>query len=1229
VKYGELIQFEPIESVKVLREADAADVARTDVLTFVISSRMAEQLTEIIFPNLQFDEPADQHGLLVVANYGTGKTHLMSVIGAVAEHAEFAELLTNPNVRNASSAIAGRFRVIRAEIGTTRMSLRDIVCAELTRGLARMGIDFTFPDLGSVTNTKDSLVDMMAAVEAADPGRGLLLVLDELLDYLQGRRDAELFQDLRFLREIGEICRSTRFRFIAGVQETIFDNPRFHGAADAMLRVKDRFQQVRISREDIAFVVQERLLRKTVAQRDRIRAHLQPFTASYEGMAENLDDYVGLFPVHPAYLSTFERITMVEKRKILTTLSQEMRRLHDQDVPADKPGLICYDTYRAQLAADPANRAIPEVREVLDRSEVLRSRVIKVLGSTPNGAVALRIVDGLAVHRLTTEDIYVPIGATARELRDDLCLLPDGLPERDALFLEASIGAVIDDIVRAVSGQFISENPDNGQVWLDVRKDIDYDQKIDERAVSLDDHELDKAYFRALEEVLEQRDAPYVAGFKIWAYELPWHDRNVTRAGYLFMGAPNERSTAQPPRDFYVYFLQPYDTPPFVDEVKPDEVFFRLDRPGEPFTKALRRYAGAVALARESTATHRNVYEDKAREALIAMTAWLRGNMHEAVTVTYRGVAKALGSWLGAGVSARPTIKEQVDLIAATALSDHFAARYPDYPRFQLSITQANLGESVRQALAQVAGRTTVTGTRVLASLELVTSGAELTDAGRFARALLATLDAADGKAVNREELLVEHDPDRPTWGPWHLEPVWLVVVAAALTQLGRCEIGLPGQQIDALGLDRLARLPTSELEQIAHVAPPKALPVTQLREVAKLLRLPPGIVSQQGATEGLVRQFITSAATLVERTVEARSAVLSELKLWGALVFEEADTRARRLEALQRLLELVRNRDTVGKMNKLQLDGDMLADAHDGLAELRFVEEAVRARLHLTDTVEYLERAVDVFGGQDERSQDAAALRQELLALFRSPAPPDPQRVAALRAAGDDLRRRFAEEATRAHERDRLDGTGDDRKRQVLEGDAYRDVKRLAAVSLLPGGRFGALEQRLLGVGTCKTFDERALLTSVVCPECGYRPRAASGPSARATVDGVEADLAALRAEWERTLLDSLAEPEITQQVQLLLDPADRARVTEAVERGLLPSPVDERLVRALNQAFARFDVRRVSARDVWQALFPGPAPATLDDLRTRFQGFLDAVRAGKQEANIRVVPAEEVTTS
>ena len=58
MKYSDLIQFEPIETVVQLREADTAADARRLVETFVISDRMAELLGELVFPQLQFGKPA-------------------------------------------------------------------------------------------------------------------------------------------------------------------------------------------------------------------------------------------------------------------------------------------------------------------------------------------------------------------------------------------------------------------------------------------------------------------------------------------------------------------------------------------------------------------------------------------------------------------------------------------------------------------------------------------------------------------------------------------------------------------------------------------------------------------------------------------------------------------------------------------------------------------------------------------------------------------------------------------------------------------------------------------------------------------------------------------------------------------------------------------------------------------------------------------------------------------
>ena len=284
MKYGDLIQFDPIESVVQLRDADKSSAAHILVNTYAISDEMAERITQLVIPQMQFDQPVDNKGLLVVGNYGTGKSHLMSVVSSLAADASLLEGLKSESVRNAAAQIAGRFKVIRTEIGATTMSLRDIIVAELEEHLEKLGVEYVFPEAGTITSHKRAFEDMMTKFGEVFPEHGLLLVVDELLDYLRTRKDQELILDLNFLREVGEVCRDLRFRFMAGVQEAIFDSPRFAFVADSIRRVKDRFEQILIARSDVKFVVAERLLKKTVEQQAKIRDHLMPFAKYYGGL---------------------------------------------------------------------------------------------------------------------------------------------------------------------------------------------------------------------------------------------------------------------------------------------------------------------------------------------------------------------------------------------------------------------------------------------------------------------------------------------------------------------------------------------------------------------------------------------------------------------------------------------------------------------------------------------------------------------------------------------------------------------------------------------------------------------------------------------------------------------------------------------------------------------------------------------------------------------------------
>ena len=429
MKYEDLVRFDPIETVVQIRDADETATARRLVRSYVISDEMAERLATVVFPQLQFDRPADNKGVLVVGNYGTGKSHLMSVISGIAEHGDLVSELSNPRTRESARDLAGRFKVVRTEIGTTTMSLRDIVIGELQERLDALGVAFAFPSLSEVSGSKRGFEEMMAAFQETYPEHGLLLVVDELLDYLRSRDDHELVLDLNFLREIGEVCKDLRFRFVAGVQETLFDSPRFAFVADSIRRVKDRFEQVLIARRDVKFVVAQRLLRKTGEQQTKIREYLTPFTRFYGRMNERMDEYVDLFPVHPDYIDTFERVTAVEKREILRTLSLSMKAQLGRDLPTDRPGLIAYDGYWSVLRENPSFRSVPDIKDVIDCSQVLESRIEQAFTRPAYKPMAMRVIHALSVHRLTTGDIHAALGATAEELRDSLCLYQPGIED--------------------------------------------------------------------------------------------------------------------------------------------------------------------------------------------------------------------------------------------------------------------------------------------------------------------------------------------------------------------------------------------------------------------------------------------------------------------------------------------------------------------------------------------------------------------------------------------------------------------------------------------------------------------------------------------------------------------------------------------------------------------------------------------------------------------------------
>jgi Fe-S cluster biosynthesis and repair protein YggX len=405
--------------------------------------------------------------------------------------------------------VAGRYLVARFEIGAVTTPLRTIVIRELEKHLKAWGVEYAFPAADQITNHKDAIEAMLAAVESKHPGKGVLIVIDELLDYLKALGEGAI-SAFGFLREIGEASGNGRFRVIAGVQESLISSPSFGFLSQLIQKVSARFAEVWITRQDLAFVVESRLLAKTPEQRERIRQHLEKFMPLFPTMSAQKDDFIRLFPVHPRYLQIFEEIDIAEKREVLRTLSQEMNRLLDQDVPTDDPGLIAYDSYWRVIKKTPTLLASPTVGEVEERSAVVASKIQTSFPKAGYRPAAARIIDALSVYRLAVGGIRTPIGLSSTDLRDDLALMLP-VPEKDPDFLNTTIESVLRDVVLTVGGQFVSKN-EAGQYYLDLDKAIDYDAQVDKKVSSLNPvpEIYDRYYFDILTRVLDTTATTHV-----------------------------------------------------------------------------------------------------------------------------------------------------------------------------------------------------------------------------------------------------------------------------------------------------------------------------------------------------------------------------------------------------------------------------------------------------------------------------------------------------------------------------------------------------------------------------------------------------------------------------------------------------------------------------------------------------------------------------------------------
>ncbi len=139
-------------------------------------------------------------------------------------------------------------------------------------------------------------------------GRGAVLMLDELSEFLRAKPDPRSFnEDVRFLQFMGEWAQGRPFWPIAAVQEQIEHMGDLeHGS---YRKIKDRYPiRMLLTPAHVRDLVGRSILIKKEGYKPAVEALAAKLREAFPGSAFSVEDFCALYPLHPATLDLLEEV---------------------------------------------------------------------------------------------------------------------------------------------------------------------------------------------------------------------------------------------------------------------------------------------------------------------------------------------------------------------------------------------------------------------------------------------------------------------------------------------------------------------------------------------------------------------------------------------------------------------------------------------------------------------------------------------------------------------------------------------------------------------------------------------------------------------------------------------------------------------------------------------------------------------------------------------------------
>jgi hypothetical protein len=785
---GHLFDFTEIKDVvDIDTDLKQEDLQRELISSYIISEGLEQQIIDF-YDNLK---KPNHKAVKILGNYGSGKSHLIAFLVSSITRPDLRSLIANKNIQKACDGINRNFLTVQFELQPVSVELSLFFFRELEKQI-KQKYNIDIPKFTSdILDFKEHIDTIVNTIKEKEPTAGLLVIIDELSDFLSTKPENEMSKDFQFLRVVAQECQSQDILIVTSMQEDIYSSPRFKNIAAQAGRIDQRFQNIIIRREAVQQVISQRIVPKSSNQKAEIEAKLKPYAEKIEDVSSKIDQYIELFPFTPFLLNLFDELPYFEKRGVIQFAQSEVKYKINKSFPY----FFTFDKIFDVLENNPNIKNLETVYDTVKVVSIIKQKIAANL-EAKDQEDAIKIIKGLAVYSLWSNGHN---GATAKELAERLLILP----QNKAFESQMQVSLIVKKIREATDGFYLKVVQDTklGNDYFKFDPDIDGtdpDERIDTEvnAIGPAEDKLESILFEQVKEILDLEHYSNLPN--VFVDECIWQSVKTFRKGYIVFSRKGTDIPNIPVADYYINFISPY----FKGETKnlgDNHLDIKLSIPGQQNIEHLKRIAAIRSLIGKNVLT--TVMNKKLSDEIEGS----RGS-----GITKYGIKYKIARWISSDSEAylngkQINIKHELgkeynnlsEIIAElkkTVFDDCFCNTYPEHPKYSQILSTHNINDSLSRILDELVdgnfNRISLNTKSFLSNLFLLNANGDVDISGsKIAQFIYTTIADKKGKMVNIQTELVEPLNAKP----YGLEPQLVYFNLIVLTILGRVSLKAKG----------------------------------------------------------------------------------------------------------------------------------------------------------------------------------------------------------------------------------------------------------------------------------------------------------------------------------------------------------------------------------------------------------------------------------------------------